>query len=109
MLKKDYTIRAGNSFTLPVKVAYTDGEPVNISNWAVKIVMKICQSLPDDEAVLIKSKVLDNTHTNGVFGISLSPTETKTIDPLTYYYEVNICSDYGVSVTPLSGFMKFNI
>jgi len=102
MTKTPLEIIRGDTTQYTITFKDSVGAPIDISGWTIFLTVKGSIFDSDDKAVIKK----DITITDGSGGqavITLLPTDTATLPPLTYLYDIQVKTNTGEVYTVLLG------
>jgi hypothetical protein len=110
MALRRLTLTRGDTQTYTLTFKKSDGSVYCLKNWAVFFTLKSNTALPDDSAALQKivTSFPDTTGgTTGVATISLAPTDTDSLDPAEYDFDIQVRTSANETFTVLKG--KFDL
>lgn len=106
MAYKRLSLTRGNDETYGIVFKTATGSLYNIKNWVVKFMLKTNYDLPDSEASLTKTVTQFSDTTSGTTGsaqVSLVPSDTLSLDPGEYVYEILATTNNNVNFTVAKG------
>ncbi len=96
--------------TREITATFTDSDDVAINLTGGKVMFTVSASNdPDDDSAAVISKTISSfsTPTTGTLTITLSNSDTQTLDAGVYYYDIQLVTSGGVVVS--QGKKKFKI
>ena len=92
-----FTIDRGTTFTIDI-VYKKYGEPSSLVGGTVRFTVKTSEydsNASDSSAVIIKNVTSHTDAVNGVSSITINPTDTATLTPGKYYYDIKVAEAGG--------------
>lgn len=97
-------ILRGDNYSVDLTVKDPGGVPIDIEGRTIYMTIKLSPALPDDEAALSFSEVLSGQDArDGKAYITLSPALTEKLQPLRYWYDIQLVTSPEVVVTLMRG------
>ncbi len=74
---------------------------VDVSGYFLRFTAKVSKFQPDNEAVILKEIALPASTSNGEYTLPLEPTDTGTLEPMSYDYDIQIANPAKTEVVTL--------
>lgn len=96
-------LHRGDSREYTLTFTNSTGGAIDITGWKVYFTMKLRFGHSDDDCAVKKNIVLHDDLINGKTKIVLLPSDTETLKPNTYLYDIQIKRDSENILTVLTG------
>lgn len=100
-------ILRGDNYSVELNIKDPNGVPIDLRGRTLYMTLKLSPEMSDSDVALLSKTQLVDAHSadaeTGKAYIILSPEMTETLQPMTYWYDIQLVTDSSTVLTLLRG------